>query len=84
MSNSEAKSPARRRSNRTRRDADPPSVLLPAVQAAKEYGIPYTTLRDLGLRGEIPVVRLGRAWYFVRADLARFIQRTKDRLQERS
>ena len=51
-------------------NADPDSVLVRAMQAARQYGVPYTTLRDLALRGEIPVVRLGTAWYFDRRDLA--------------
>ena len=60
--------------------ADPDSVLVRAMQAARQYGVPYTTLRDLALRGQIPVVRLGKAWYFDRRDLARFIERTKETL----
>lgn len=54
--------------------------LLGAKEAAKEIGIPYTSLRDRAFRGEIPVVKMGRAWYFDRADLARFIERTKENL----
>ena len=60
--------------------ADSDSVLVRAMQAARQYGVPYTTLRDLALRGQIPVVRLGTAWYFDRRDLARFIERTKETL----
>jgi excisionase family DNA binding protein len=56
--------------------------LTGAKTAAKETGIPYTTLRDLAFRGEIPVVRLGRAWYFDRRDLARFIAGAKETLGE--
>lgn len=51
--------------------------LLSAKDASKETGIPYTTLRDLAFKGEIPVVRLGRAWYFDRADLTRLIDGAK-------
>lgn len=54
--------------------------LTPAKAAARDSGIPYTTLRDLVFRGELPVVRLGRAWYFDRRDLSRFIDRAKERL----
>jgi excisionase family DNA binding protein len=50
------------------------------VAAAREKGIPYTTLRDRALRGELPVVRLGRAYYFDREDLDRFIERSKETL----
>jgi excisionase family DNA binding protein len=46
---------------------------------AREMGIPYTTLRDLAFRGELPVVRFGRAWYFDRRDLARLVATAKDR-----
>lgn len=57
------------------------SRLMPAKAAAREIGIPYTSLRDLALRGEIPVVRLGsRAWYFDRDDLARLIASHKETL----
>jgi excisionase family DNA binding protein len=48
-------------------------VLVPAVRAAREVGLPYTSLRDVAHRGEIPVVFVGRAWYFRRADLMRWV-----------
>ena len=54
--------------------------LAPAKVAAREYGIPYTTLRDRVLSGELPVVKLGSAWYFDRRDLDRFIERAKERV----
>ncbi|MDP3719867.1 MAG: helix-turn-helix domain-containing protein [Acidobacteriota bacterium] len=57
-----------------------PSRLLPAKGAARDMGIPYTSLRDLVLRGEIPVVKIGTAWYFDRRDLDRFIQHAKETL----
>ena len=60
--------------------ATPISRLVPAKGAAQETGIPYTTLRDLVFREELPVVRLGRAWYFDRRDLERFINARKDRI----
>jgi len=52
--------------------------LKPAKVAARERGIPYTSLRDLVFKGRIPVVRLGRAWYFDDRDLDRFIERSKE------
>jgi excisionase family DNA binding protein len=73
---------ARKRKKRPRKPAEPSSVLIAAVQAARQYGVPYTTLRDLAFRGEIPVVRLGTAWYFERRDLAKFIERSKETLGE--
>lgn len=56
------------------------SRLVAAKAAARETGIPYTTLRDLAYRGLIPVVRLGRAWYFDRRDLARLVDSAKETL----
>ena len=49
--------------------------LVSAKAAADLTGIPYTSLRDHALQGDIPIVKIGRAWYFKRADLARFIER---------
>lgn len=54
------------------------AALLSAKAAARETGIAYTTLRDLVFRGELPVVKLGTAWYFDRRDLERFIQNAKE------
>jgi excisionase family DNA binding protein len=48
--------------------------------ASIETGIPYTTLRDVAFRGEISVVRVGRAWYFDRRDLENWIVSHKERL----
>jgi excisionase family DNA binding protein len=52
--------------------------LVAAKPAALETGIPYTTLRDLAFNGKIPVVKIGRAWYFDRADLRNFSERSKE------
>jgi excisionase family DNA binding protein len=54
--------------------------LAPAKRAAEELGIPYTTLRDLAFKGQIPVIRLGRAWYFDRGDLKRFKDQHRERM----
>lgn len=54
--------------------------LVAAKPGAAEIGVPYTSLRDAAFRGEIPVVRLGRAWYFERSDLARWVERNKQTL----
>jgi hypothetical protein len=56
------------------------SRLRPAKVASRERGMPYTTLRDCAFRGEIPVVKLGTAWYFDDRDLDRFIERAKVKL----
>ena len=52
--------------------------LAPARRAAAELGVPYTTLRDAVFRGDLPVVKLGRAWYFDRLDLTKFVDRQKE------
>ena len=56
------------------------SRLVPAKQAANEIGVPYTSLRQRVFNGELPVVKLGRAWYFKRADLEAFIERHTERV----
>jgi hypothetical protein len=42
--------------------------------ASKEMGIPYTTMRDAHMRGELAVVRVGRAWYVTEDELRRFVE----------
>ena len=56
------------------------SRLVPAKVATAETGIPYTSLRDLAFRGEIPVLKVGKAWYFDRRDLETWIVTRKERL----
>jgi len=56
--------------------------LISAKLAARELGIPYTSLRDLTFRGEIPVVKIGRAWYFERRDLTEGVRIHKERLSD--
>jgi len=60
-----------------------PPVALPtlvrAAQAARLTGICYTTLRSLSLRGELPCVRLGRAWYFHADDIRVLVERNTSR-----
>lgn len=51
--------------------------LLACVDAAKYMGVPYTTLRDLVFKKLIPVVKIGRAWYFDRRDLDAFVTKNK-------
>ena len=48
-----------------------------ATKIAKEYGVPYTTIRDAHFRGDLPVVRIGRAWYIDYRDMDRFLERAK-------
>ena len=50
--------------------------LLTLQQASEQYGPPYTSLRDLVIRGHLPRVRLGnstRIWV-KRADLEALIE----------
>ena len=54
--------------------------LVPAKQAAAELGLPYTTLRDRVFHGDLPVVKMGRAWYFKRTDLDAFIERNTEHM----
>jgi excisionase family DNA binding protein len=63
-----------------RHPVSPSARLIPAKKAADETGIAYTSLRDLVFRGEIPVVKVGRAWYLDRRDLDRWITTRKERL----
>ena len=58
----------------------PNARLVTAKVASIETGIAYTTLRDLAFRGELPVVKIGRAWYFERRDLEHWIVTHKERL----
>jgi excisionase family DNA binding protein len=65
---------------KSRRITVPTSRLVPAKVASRETRIAYTTLRDLVFRGEIPIVKIGRAWYFDRRDLESWIASRKERL----
>jgi excisionase family DNA binding protein len=51
--------------------------LIGAKRAADEYGLAHSSLRDIVHRGELPVIRVGRAWYFERRDLDRWIENQK-------
>lgn len=56
--------------------------LIPAKQASKQLGIPYSSLRDAHHRGEIAVVRIGsgsnRAWYFETSELERWVESRRE------
>ena len=47
----------------------------PFKRAAEESGFRYSTLRDAHFRGELAVVKVGRAWYIEDEELARFVER---------
>jgi hypothetical protein len=59
--------------------SNPSARLAPAKQIARELGVPYTSLRDAHFRGEIEVVKLGRAWYYDRNDVNRWIDSRRER-----
>jgi len=49
------------------------SRLAPVKAEARRTGIPYTSLRDIIHRGEIPLIRIGRAQYVEKADVDAWI-----------
>jgi excisionase family DNA binding protein len=53
--------------------------LIGAKPASREYGIKYTSLRDIVHRGELPCIRIGRAMYLDRVDVERWIETRKER-----
>ena len=54
--------------------------LLGAKPCSREDGLKYTTLRDIVHRGEIPVARVGCAWYLDRRDVESWIEQRKERI----
>lgn len=66
----------------SRRDRhDGPPRLLSAQDAARYLGLPYTTLRDIALRGHLPIVRIPdcRRLWFEKLDLDRALEAWKER-----
>jgi len=55
-------------------------TLVPAKRGFTERGLKYTTGRDICFRGEIPVVKVGRAWYLDPRDIDAWIENKKERL----
>lgn len=59
---------------------------LASVKAlAKASGIPYTSIRDMVFRGELPVVKVGKsdrhaAWYIDTQDFVKAIDSRKETL----
>lgn len=64
----------------TRDTANRQPRLIGAKPCSEEYGLKYTSLRDVVHRGEIPVIRVGRAWYLDRVDVERWIETRKERV----
>jgi excisionase family DNA binding protein len=67
--------PAKRR---TRWQAPTRTRLTPVKRSAAENGIPYTTMRDVIHRGEIPVIKIGRAQYVETSDVDHWITSRKE------
>src|SRR5262245_30132599 len=70
----QAETPRRSR----RRIASAKQTLLTARQAEELTGLPYTTIRDLHLRGHLPIVKLpqSRRWWIERRVLEALIARS--------
>lgn len=43
-----------------------------------EQGFAYSSMREAVLRGDMPIVRMGRVWYVDRRDGERFIESRKE------
>jgi excisionase family DNA binding protein len=54
---------------------------MPAIQAARELNLPYSTLRTAHFNGELPALKVGKehsrreSWYFKRSDLLDWLER---------
>lgn len=48
-------------------------------RACSESGVPYNTMRDAVLRGDLPVVKIGKAWFLEQTDVDDFINARKTR-----
>jgi hypothetical protein len=55
-------------------------LVMPFKRAALGSGFSYSSLRDAHFRGELAVIRVGRAWYIELAELARFVERHTERM----
>ena len=66
-----------------RRDDTALPRLMSAQAAARYLGVPYTSLRDWALRGDLPLVRVPhcRRLWFDRQDLDRAIDAWKERAE---
>jgi hypothetical protein len=53
--------------------------VMPLKKAAAASGFAYTTLRDAHFRGELAIIRIGRAWYVDLSELARFVEHHTER-----
>jgi len=53
--------------------------VLPLKRAAEESGIPYTSLRAAHFRGELAILKNGRAWYVTVDELRRWMEARTER-----
>jgi len=65
---------------KTSRPVNPRSVLVSLTSAANELGIPYSTLREAVMRGDVEHVRLsGRGRYWLTRDgVKRFLAQSTE------
>lgn len=52
---------------------------MPFKRAAQDSGFSYTSLRDAYFRGDLAIVKMGRAWYIEIAELQRFVERNTEK-----
>jgi excisionase family DNA binding protein len=52
--------------------------LIKPAQIQREIGIPISTLRDAVHRGELPVIRIGKAWFLERVDVSHWLASRKE------
>ncbi len=70
--------PKPKRERRPRWQAPTKPRLLPVKRWAAQAGIPYSSARAIVHRGEIAIVRIGRAQYLEQADGDRWIAMHKE------
>ena len=60
---------------------------VPAKEAARDLGIPYSSLRTAHYNGELPALKIGKdgsrreSWYFKRSDLLAWLERRTETKQ---
>jgi len=63
----------------TPRPAPGRSRLVALKEWSREVGLPYSSVHDRALRGDFPIVRIGRAIYLERTDGDIYIESRKER-----
>jgi predicted DNA-binding transcriptional regulator AlpA len=62
---------------RTRR-ASAEQLYLKGKQIEQVFGLPYRTVYDLYVRGQLPAVRLNRSLWFSRSDIEALLERNRE------